>query len=269
MRPRLEGPSLLLLVALAVTAHAFANEAAQEGGGDSEVTARIEEGTIDPTAMQALDRMGAYLRDLESFSLQADDTRDLVLESGQKIQLTKRVDLQVRKPDGLRADVTTDRKAREIYYDGKTFTLLVPETRFYASVSAPPTIGELLTQLQAKYDIEFPLVDLFHWGANEEAAAAIQAAMIVGTSLIDGQLTDHFAFRQADIDWQIWIRQGDAPLPLRYVIVTKDLPGEPQFMANLSWDTGVEAEDGVFTFTPSEDDHPIEIMVQEETQTTP
>jgi len=111
-------------------------------------------------------------------------------------------------------------------------------------------------------------VDLFQWGQDPEAVADIKEAAAVGPSLIDGQPADHYAFRQDDIDWQIWIAQGDAPLPLRYVITSKNEPGEPQYMASLKWDTSAKPDDGVFTFTPTKDDHPISIVPDEE-KTTP
>ncbi|NEX22478.1 DUF2092 domain-containing protein [Thiorhodococcus mannitoliphagus] len=224
---------------------------------------------IDPAAMQALKRMGAYLRTLESFSVRVDDVIDEVLDSGQKIQLTKTVELQVHRPDRLRADVETDRKAREIYYDGKTFTLVAPETRYYSTVPAPPTIREFLVEVQSKFGIEFPLVDLFYWGDEEDDSKAIREGMWVGTSRIAGQLVDHYAFRQRDVDWQIWIAQGDAPLPLRYVITTKNEPGEPQFMANLTWDTTTRPADVVFTFIPTKDDYPITIVTIDSAPVTP
>ncbi|WP_242523479.1 DUF2092 domain-containing protein [Thiocystis minor] len=250
---------LLLLAGLALSGSVLAEEA------EIAVTTAP---AIDPQAMQALDRMGAYLRGLETFSLRADDAIDEVLDSGQKIQLTKTVELQVRKPDRLRADITTDRKAREIFYDGKHFTLLAPEARYFTTVEAPPSIREMIAAVETRYGIEFPLVDLFQWGEDADAAADIQEAMLVGVSKIDGQMADHYAFRQDEIDWQIWIAQGEAPLPLRYVITTKDEPGEPQYMANLTWDTQAKPADAVFTFTPTKDDHPIAIVVQDETPAT-
>lgn len=230
--------------------------------------AQTESQAIDPAAMRALARMGSYLRGLQAFSLQANDSTEEVLDSGQKVQLLKTVELQARRPDRLRADVLTDRKAREIFYDGKNFTVLAPETGYYATVAAPPTIREVLTAVDAKYGIEFPLVDLFLWGEDPDAAAAIQSANVVGTSKIAGQVADHYAFRQADVDWEIWIAQGDAPLPLRYVITTKDEEGEPQYVANLKWDNQAKPDDAVFTFTPGKDDHPIAILVLDETQAT-
>lgn len=67
---------------------------------------------IDADVMRALERMGTYLSGLKSFGLRASDAVDQVLDSGQKIQFMKTVDLLVRKPDHLRADIVTDSKAR-------------------------------------------------------------------------------------------------------------------------------------------------------------
>jgi hypothetical protein len=254
--------ALSALAALAVSGAALAEEPAAAGSAKTSVAA------VDSAAIQALNRMGAYLRGLKSFSLKADDAMDEVLDSGQKIQLNKTVAIDVRKPDRLHAAIETDRKAREIFYDGKNFTISAPEAGYYSTVSAPPTIAGVLSEVETRYGIEFPLVDLFHWGEDADAAADVKESVRVGTSKISGQLTDHYAFRQDDVDWQIWIAQGDAPLPLRYVITTKGDAGEPQYEANLTWKTDATPDDAVFTFTPGKDDHPITIVTQDHTQAT-
>lgn len=268
MALRLIGSTMLALAWLALQGPAVAqDQAGEDGRPDSAQQERA--GEIDPAALEALDRMGAYLRSLTAFELKAEDRIDEVLEDGQKIQLSKTVDLQVRRPDRLRAEIETDRKARVVFYDGKQFTIFSPEARFYATVEAPATIRELLTELNETYGIEVPLQDLFYWGTDAASDADFQKAMWVGTSKIRGQLTDHYAFRQPEVDWQIWIAQGDAPLPLRYLITTKGEPGEPQFMADMTWNTRAKPADAVFAFTPTAEDRSIEILAQGQVQTTP
>ena len=216
---------------------------------------------VDPAALQALDRMGAYLRTLKTFTVHADDTRDDVLESGQNIQFSGTVDLEVQSPDRMHADIQTDRKSRQMFFDGKNFTLYAPKVKFYASVpTSATTIGGMLDNIENKFGIHFPIVDIFRWGVDPCGARDIKAAMQVGPSRISGQLTDHYAFRQEGLDWQIWIARGDAPLPLRYVITTLDEPAQPQYTVNLRWDTTPRVDDARFTFTPGKDDHRIEIL---------
>ncbi len=229
---------------------------------------QAETPAVDSAAISALDSMGAYLRTLENFSVKASNTLDEVLDNGQKIQLTTTIDLQVRRPNGLHANIEKDRGTRQMYYDGKEFTLFSPDTSLYATVPAAPTLKEVLNKIESKYGITFPLVDLFHWGKDPEAAKDIQSAMVVGPSRINGRMSDHYAFRQEGLDWQIWIAQGEAPLPLKYVITTTDVAGQPQYTANLSWDTAARPDDAVFTFTPAETHFSIVMIAIDETQAT-
>ena len=56
--------------------------------------------------------------------------------------------------------------------------------------------------------------------------------------------------RGDEVDFQIWIAQGDAPLPRRVIITYKNADGEPQFRALLSDWSLAAADAGRFAFTP-------------------
>jgi hypothetical protein len=116
---------------------------------------------IEVKAIDALKAMGTYLRTLKTFALRSETTTDEVLDNGQKVQFGGTVDYLVRKPNGMRAEVVSDRKRRQYFYDGKTVTVYGPATGYYASAAAPPTITELLQFLGQKYDLDLPLADLF------------------------------------------------------------------------------------------------------------
>src|SRR6185436_9943719 len=105
---------------------------------------------IEPAALDALDKMGAYLRTLKSFEVQSRTATDEVLESGQKLQFEAALHLRARRPDRLWLEVDSDRKTRQLFYDGKTFTIYGPRNRMYASVPAPATIQELTEVAEEK-----------------------------------------------------------------------------------------------------------------------
>jgi hypothetical protein len=256
----------LLALLIAGVSWAAALQAEEQSAQAADPAAASSDTVVDAAAIQALDRMGAYLRSLKTFSVRAEDRIDEVLDSGQKIQWSAQIDLQVRRPDGLHAGIETDRGSRQIYFDGKAFTLVSPALGYYTTVPAPPTIGEMLTAIETKYGVIFPLADLFHWGVDPDASAAINSAIALGTSKIGEQMTDHYAFRQEGVDWQLWIAQGEAPLPLRYVITTMDEPEQPQYSADLTWDTQAKPADSLFTFTPTDKYSPIGIVVRDDTQ---
>jgi hypothetical protein len=63
--------------------------------------------------------------------------------------------------------------------------------------------------------------------------------------------SDHLAFRNAEVDWQIWIQQGDRPVPRKLVVTSKRMPGSPQFVTVLSdWQTAPAITDTTFSFVP-------------------
>jgi hypothetical protein len=204
----------------------------------------------DPQAMAALDRMGAALRALKSFSVSADVTDEDVLTDGQKVQYLGKILLRAQMPNALRIDAASDRKTRTIYYNGKSLTIFAPKKGLYASFDAPPTIHQLIDDAQRKYGLEVPLADLFAWGTNAAKVAAISSALPVGSDTVDGAECDHFAMRQPDVDWQIWIRHDGAALPCRYVITSTDDSARPQYGVVLHWDTQTAPAPDTYTFTP-------------------
>jgi hypothetical protein len=205
---------------------------------------------IDAKALDALKAMGAHLRGLKAFALRSETTIDEVLDNGQKVQFGGTVDYLVRKPNSLRAEIVSDRKRRQFFYDGKTLTQYGPTTGYYASIAAPPTITELLQVLDQKYDLELPLADLFLWGTDKDGLGDIKSAIYIGPSRIGGIESDHYVFRQADVDWQIWIERGKTPLPRKLVITTTSEPAQPQYVALLKWNLTPKLDAKTFTFVP-------------------
>lgn len=204
----------------------------------------------DPDAMAALDRMAAAMRSLQSFSVRADYTRDQVLTTDQKLQFAGTVDIKARRPNALRIDMQSDRQARVLYYDGRTATLFSPRIGYYASFPAPPTIGQVVAVASEKYGIDTPLADLFAWGSDPAAMAKVRSAFDVGTETIRGRVCEHYAVRQSDADWQVWISKSGAALPCKLVITTTDDPSRPEFSAIYEWNTRPTFAASDFAFTP-------------------
>ncbi|BDU18157.1 DUF2092 domain-containing protein [Lysobacter auxotrophicus] len=215
---------------------------------------------VQPEAVAALERMSAYLRGLKQFGLHADTTIDLVTDDEQKLQFPGTLDYKVRAPDRLYIGMKTDRKERELFYDGKTLTVYGPRNKLYAQTPAPPTIAALLGAAEDRYGIELPLADLFLWGTAKAPTSSLRSAAYVGPARIDGSVTDQYAFRQDGVDWQIWIEAGDKPLPRRLVITTTADPAQPQYASTLTWNTNAKVRDADFAFVPPKDAHRIEFV---------
>ncbi|MFZ4689255.1 MAG: DUF2092 domain-containing protein [Polymorphobacter sp.] len=208
---------------------------------------------LDADAKAAIDRMGAYLRTLTSFEVVADGYAEEVLDSGQKVTIPGRLTYAVNTPDKLYAEVANDRSVRRFYFDGSKVTIDAPRHKLYTDAPLKGSIKTLLTVADEKYGIDFPLQDLFLWGDPKNPVPAPASGFKVGPETIGDTKVDHYAFRQRGIDWQIWITQGDKPLPLRIIMTNVMDAARPQYAANLAWQTDAKLSADRFTFTPGKD----------------
>jgi hypothetical protein len=67
--------------------------------------------------------------------------------------------------------------------------------------------------------------------------------------VISGVECDTLAFRKKDVDFQIWVAQGEHPYPCRYVVTSKLTKGDPQYTIQFrDWKFGnnVAADDFAF-----------------------
>lgn len=213
-----------------------------------------ETAIVEPEARAALQRMGDYLGTLTAFGLKSEASLDLVTFDGQRLAVDGVANYKVRRPNGFVIEVATSAKQRTFYYDGKTFTIFAPNLGYYATTQAPATIRETLDVLYDKFGISLPLEDLFRWSdPTLHRADTLKSGFRVGPATIDGVATDQYAFREGDIDWQVWIQHEGQPLPRKLVIIDRTDPSYPAYTAVLTWDVSPTLTDDDFTFRPSHD----------------
>jgi len=215
---------------------------------------------VDPGVIQALKDMGTHLQTLKRFHVSTDLTGERVLADGQKLQHTATATMDVERPNKLHARMWSARAERELIYDGKSVTLWTPAQKYYSTVPFEGTLGELASRLEDRYAVEIPLSDLFVWGTPAAPLDKIESAMNAGQDFIDEELCDHYAFRQGQIDWQIWITTGSKPLPRKIVITNRADDARPQSVSLLDWNLKPTFTDAVFKFTPPKGATRVEIV---------
>ena len=223
-------------------------------------TAQPAANAVDPAAVQALKDMGAFLQTLQRFQVSTELTGERVLADGQKLQHTATADMEVQRPNKIRVRMHSARSERELIYDGKTVTLFTPAQKYYSTVDFTGTIGELANRLEEKYGVQFPMSDLFLWGTPAAPLDRIESAMNAGQDFIGDDLCDQYAFRQAKIDWQIWITTGSKRLPRKVVVTNRADEARPQSVSMIDWNLKPTFKDTVFKFTPPKGATKIEIV---------
>ncbi|MBF6991450.1 MULTISPECIES: DUF2092 domain-containing protein [Cupriavidus] len=232
-----------------------ASSAASAAGpaGNVQAQAQPQPNAVDPAAIQALNDMGKYLQSLRQFEVFIDLSGERVLQDGQKLQHTAMADLDVQRPDRLRALMRSARSQRDLIYDGKQVTLYSPAQKSYSQVNFSDNLGVLAQRLRERFGVEIPSADLFLWGTPAAPLDNMESAMNAGQDIIGGELCDHYAFRQGQLDWQIWIASGNRPLPRKLVITNRADEARPQSVTLYKWNLNPKFGNSAFAFTPPKD----------------
>ncbi|MBN1346421.1 MAG: DUF2092 domain-containing protein [Phycisphaerae bacterium] len=208
---------------------------------------------IDPKADEALHRMSDLLAAAKQFSFEAHVMFDDVLDSGQKIQFSSLRKIKIRRPNKATSDVVGDADNEQIWYDGQTFSVLDRNRKLYSTIKVPDTIDKMMDFLFEKYHIAAPLADLIISDPYKSSVRNVRVGSYVGLHYVKGVKCHHLAFRQDNLDWQIWIEVGDKPLPRKLVITFRELTGQPQFVALIDqWDLDAKLPDEIFAFKAPE-----------------
>jgi hypothetical protein len=110
-------------------------------------------------------------------------------------------------------------------------------------------VDDLVDRLRSEYGRALPAGDLLSANPYDLLMSEVTNIKDLGAGVIGGAICDHLAFRTPDVDWQIWIAQGDQPYPCRYVITTHGLPQGPQYRVDIrDWRGGEVPADNTFAF---------------------
>jgi hypothetical protein len=209
-----------------------------------------------PSELQAttvLKNMSEYLAHAGRFSVTIRDGYDVVQKSGQKIEFGEMRIVTVSRPDRLRIEAErSDGQKDLVIFDGKDVTIYSANHNIYATTSRQGTLDQAIKYAVDDLKIRMPLaLMLLSTLPSELDNLGVSADYVEKTTITDAPC-DHLAVRTtAGVDFQVWVAQGNEPLPRRIVITYKDEDGQPQFWADLSnWNLAPDVSDALFAFTP-------------------
>jgi hypothetical protein len=212
-------------------------------------TAQEQTNNISPRAVRVLRSACDFLAHTPAFSFKAETWREHLDESGQKIQYSHEVAMDVRRPNGLRLEISSPLSARGFWYDGKTLTILDRKHEWYSTAPMPATIDKASDAARDQFGIDLPLIDFALADPYENITEKIQTGTYYGLATVLGVPCHHLAFTQENVDWQLWVEDGPQPLIRKFVITEKNEPGAPEFTALItSWDMSDRIAGSTFVF---------------------
>jgi hypothetical protein len=204
----------------------------------------------EANAKKLVKAMSDYLASQKMISFDYDTTLEIVTDQNQKVGLASSGTLTLNRPDKIHVTRKGGFANVEFVSDGKTVTLVGKDAHLYTQVEAPGTIDQLVDVLREKYHRPVPAADLLMANVYDQLMPQVVDAKDLGNGVIGGLECDHLAFRTKEVDWQIWIAQGDRPHPCRYVITSTQVAGAPQYTIDVrTWRTGGDVASDRFTPT--------------------
>jgi hypothetical protein len=224
---------------------------------------------ISPRAESVMRSACDYLAHTHAFSLNAEIWREHVNEAGQKIQFSRTLTMDVKRPDGLRLEISSPNAARGFWYDGKTLAVLDRKHNFYSTAAVPATLDKTLDAARDQFGMDLPLIDLAVSDPYQNAMARVSGGRYFGISPVLGVPCHHLAFTQTNVDWQVWIEDGPQPLIRKFVITQKNESGAPEFTALIThWNLTDRIADSDFVFEPPRGASKIEMQTDEPNRNT-
>src|ERR1035437_9068365 len=214
----------------------------------------------DQDATKILKAITDYVASKKVISATYDSDIEVITNNLQKIQFASSGQLLLSRPDKARVRRIGGYVDAELVFDGKTLSVLGKNLNAYAQTDATGSIDQLVARLRDEFGVPIPGADLLLSGAYDEMMKDVLDAKHIGRGVIDGVECDHLAFRNDDVDWQIWIQLGSRPIPRKYVITNKAVTGAPQYTLRIKeWKTDVQVPADAFAFKPPADAKKVDI----------
>jgi hypothetical protein len=106
--------------------------------------------------------------------------------------------------------------------------------KVYASEAQPGDIDQGILHFVSDLGMRFPLALLLMRRLPLEFERRVRSIDYVERTDILGTPAHHLAARGDTVDFQVWVRDGPQPLPMRVVLTYREEPGQPEFRAQFS-----------------------------------
>jgi hypothetical protein len=197
-------------------------------------------------ARQLLMAMSEYLAGQDTLSFDYDALHEVVTTDGEKLGLASSGTVAIDRPNQIHATRLGGFSDLEMAFDGETFSIQDGAVAVMTSFALPGDIDNLTDTLRDTYGRPLPASDLLVSAPFDALMSEVKEVKDLGNGVIGGLQCDHLSFRTDEVDWQIWIAQGDTPHPCLFVITTRDVPQAPQYSV-LVRDWRTDIGDAAFT----------------------
>lgn len=188
----------------------------------------------------------------------------------QKIKFTNSGEVSLARPDKFRARRHGGYSDVEVVFDGAVASILARHENVYTQQKAPVSFEQLVAHLRNEVGVAIPGADLLLTDARTILMTDVIQLDHIGRGVINGVQCHHIAARGREIDWQMWVEIGAAPIPRKFVITSKTVTAAPQYTLRVnSWSTEPPKDPSVFVFKAPADSKLVEFRDMREFDEVP
>ena len=207
----------------------------------------------DSKAVEVIQNMSTFTGSLDQAVIKGTSMADARLPAGLMVSNTMEGTITVQRPGSLHMAQFDGVNRKEIVFHNGKFTVFSSERNYYAQADLSESMDVALEYAIKTLELDLPLIELVYEDASKlliQSGATI--LYLTDKARIDGVDCHHIVIRDDEIDYQLWVEEGDRALPRQVMMTSKWEGGAPRFFASLSWDTDAKIDPAIFTFTPPE-----------------
>jgi hypothetical protein len=167
---------------------------------------------------EIVEKMSATLGSAQAFSIATREVRDQVKPSGevQRVSLTRDTIVR-RQPDRLYSKTAGDIQ-NEAWYDGVGLTLVMHKDKVFGQARMPETLDKTLDAMHERYGAAIPLADFAYTSPAKALITDKTTGGWMARETVDGKPTEHLAFKDTGVNWELWVAATGDPLPVKGVV---------------------------------------------------
>jgi len=185
------------------------------------------EPAIEPRVKESLQKMVNFFQSADTISFRALNVTEDVSSTLQKLQYDTSVEGVIQRPNKVYFKKSGHEQAT-LWFDGQVATILDRKSNRYAKIAVQGDLSDLVAKLDT-LGIEAPFAGLLDKNILKHVEDHVFKGDYYGVISCDGQETSHLAFRQDQVDWQLWV-DAQSGAPKKVVITSKMLAAAPEHM---------------------------------------
>jgi hypothetical protein len=212
--------------------------------------AQESKGHRDSQAIEVLKNMSTYTASLRQLVIRGTAFSDARLDAGLMVSNSSEVELTIERPGSMRITSFDGVDKKDIYFFQGTLTVFSSDSSFYAQASIPKELEAAADFALEELGVDAPLMDLVYRDVSAQLLGSDDSIIyLADKSRVAGVNCHHIVIRGPEVDLQMWVEEGERPVPRKIVMTSKWESGSPRFTAHLAWDTAPQINTDVFKFT--------------------